>query len=311
MVAARQHWFWSCLGNGRFRCCPSRRAPVHSSSLQGSWAGPVFGGMPSQRIFCNDTLPASQVRFAAGAGFPHLGGVWASPQLLDGRGGLRSSSPLITDPQQLPASCDPAQVRYMESFEARHSNHDLALAIAGEQAGGAVPVWWHAQLHGQACSGDYLPRCWHLLCCPESGSRGDRSIPLLALPHPTDEIGITLPSLRLDSQAKYGALSRGDASVFMRFPDASYREKIWDHCAGVIILQVRSGRGALQQLCRASVGPVLRPATHTLRKRDAARCTACVGQPPTCLPPSTFVTNHAALLHLPNLSTAGGGCGHL
>lgn len=53
-----------------------------------------------------------------------------------------------------------------------------------------------------------------------------------------DEIGITLPSLRLDSQAKYGALSRGDASVFMRFPDPSYREKIWDHCAGVIILQV-------------------------------------------------------------------------
>lgn len=38
-----------------------------------------------------------------------------------------------------------------------------------------------------------------------------------------------------------GALSRGDASVFMRFPDPSYREKIWDHCAGVIILQVGAG----------------------------------------------------------------------
>ena len=36
--------------------CQSDLPPV-----QGSWAGPVFGGMPSQRIFCNDTLPASQV----------------------------------------------------------------------------------------------------------------------------------------------------------------------------------------------------------------------------------------------------------
>lgn len=100
---------------------------------QGAYGGPVFGGIPSERIHCNDSLPVSEVR-------------------------------------------------YMESFEARHSNHDLALAIAAE-------------------------------------------------------VGIERPSLRLDSQAKYGALSRGDASVFMRFPDPSYREKIWDHCAGVIILQ--------------------------------------------------------------------------
>jgi 3'(2'), 5'-bisphosphate nucleotidase/inositol polyphosphate 1-phosphatase len=49
---------------------------------------------------------------------------------------------------------------------------------------------------------------------------------------------VELPSLKLDSQAKYGALSRGDASIFMRFPDAAYREKIWDHCAGVAIIEV-------------------------------------------------------------------------
>jgi 3'(2'), 5'-bisphosphate nucleotidase/inositol polyphosphate 1-phosphatase len=104
-----------------------------ASKGQGAYAGPVLGGMPTQRIFCDDAIP-------------------------------------------------PPQARYMESFEARHSNHDLALQIAAE-------------------------------------------------------IGVELPSLRLDSQAKYGALSRGDASIFMRFPDASYREKIWDHCAGVSIIQ--------------------------------------------------------------------------
>lgn len=104
-----------------------------ASKGQGAYAGPVFGGMPTQRIHCNDSLP-------------------------------------------------PSQVRYMESFEKRHSNHGLALQIGAE-------------------------------------------------------IGVELPSLKLDSQAKYGALSRGDASIFMRFPDAAYREKIWDHCAGVAIIE--------------------------------------------------------------------------
>lgn len=54
--------------------------------------------------------------------------------------------------------------------------------------------------------------------------------------------GITAPSLRLDSQAKYGLLSRGDASVFMRFPPASYREKIWDHAAGALMVEEAGGR---------------------------------------------------------------------
>ena len=57
------------------------------------------------------------------------------------------------------------------------------------------------------------------------------------LPPAPAEIGLSLSSLRLDSQAKYGALSRGDASIFMRFPPDTYREKIWDHCAGVAILE--------------------------------------------------------------------------
>jgi 3'(2'), 5'-bisphosphate nucleotidase/inositol polyphosphate 1-phosphatase len=50
-------------------------------------------------------------------------------------------------------------------------------------------------------------------------------------------IGVVLPSLKLDSQAKYGALSRGDASIFMRFPDLAYREKIWDHVGAVVVTE--------------------------------------------------------------------------
>ncbi|GBF92606.1 SAL1 phosphatase [Raphidocelis subcapitata] len=55
-------------------------------------------------------------------------------------------------------------------------------------------------------------------------------------------MGVTLPPLRMDSQVKYGLLSRGDASIFMRFPPSSYREKIWDHCAGVVIVEEAGGK---------------------------------------------------------------------
>ncbi|GMH40691.1 hypothetical protein BSKO_08595 [Bryopsis sp. KO-2023] len=57
-----------------------------------------------------------------------------------------------------------------------------------------------------------------------------------------DKLGMTLPALRMDSQVKYGALSRGDATLFMRFPPADYREKIWDHCAGTIIVTEAGGK---------------------------------------------------------------------
>lgn len=54
-------------------------------------------------------------------------------------------------------------------------------------------------------------------------------------------VGVSRAPLRLDSQAKYGALSRGDADLFLRFPAASYREKIWDHAAGAIIVTEAGG----------------------------------------------------------------------
>eukprot|EP00775_Hariotina_reticulata_P002215 gene2215-2530_t len=56
------------------------------------------------------------------------------------------------------------------------------------------------------------------------------------------QAGVTLPPLRMDSQVKYGLLSRGDADIFMRFPPASYREKIWDHCAGFCIVEEAGGK---------------------------------------------------------------------
>lgn len=41
-------------------------------------------------------------------------------------------------------------------------------------------------------------------------------------------LGVTRPPLRLDSQAKYGCLARGEGSAYLRFPTGvGYIEKIW------------------------------------------------------------------------------------
>ncbi|MBV7330111.1 3'(2'),5'-bisphosphate nucleotidase [Chloroflexi bacterium TSY] len=57
--------------------------------------------------------------------------------------------------------------------------------------------------------------------------------------------GITQPSLRMDSQAKYGAVARGDAALYLRLPSPKYPnyvEKIWDHAAGSLVVEEAGGR---------------------------------------------------------------------
>jgi len=51
------------------------------------------------------------------------------------------------------------------------------------------------------------------------------------------------PSLRLDSQAKYALLARGDGDVYLRMPSsAEYRENLWDQAAGAIVIEEAGGR---------------------------------------------------------------------
>lgn len=57
--------------------------------------------------------------------------------------------------------------------------------------------------------------------------------------------GITQPSLRMDSQVKYGVVARGDAALYLRLPSPKapdYRENIWDHAAGALIVEEAGGR---------------------------------------------------------------------
>ncbi len=56
-------------------------------------------------------------------------------------------------------------------------------------------------------------------------------------------LGIETPPLRMDSQAKYAGLARGDASIYLRLPTRKdYEEKIWDHAAGMIVVEEAGGR---------------------------------------------------------------------
>ena len=56
-------------------------------------------------------------------------------------------------------------------------------------------------------------------------------------------LGMTAAPVRIDSQVKYAAVARGDASIYLRIPKSkTYREKIWDHAAGSVIVQEAGGR---------------------------------------------------------------------
>ena len=56
-------------------------------------------------------------------------------------------------------------------------------------------------------------------------------------------LGITAEPYRIDSQCKYAAVARADASIYLRLPTrADYEEKIWDHAAGKAVVEAAGGR---------------------------------------------------------------------
>lgn len=56
------------------------------------------------------------------------------------------------------------------------------------------------------------------------------------------KLGISKPSVRMDSQAKYGSIARGAGDLYLRLPvKKDYQEKIWDHAAGDLIVREAGG----------------------------------------------------------------------
>lgn len=72
----------------------------------------------------------------------------------------------------------------------------------------------------------------------ESGhSAHDRSAAIAS------SLGITKQPVRIDSQAKYAVVARGEADVYLRLPTKKdYREKIWDHAGGALVVEEAGGR---------------------------------------------------------------------
>ncbi|TFK38550.1 hypothetical protein BDQ12DRAFT_683822 [Crucibulum laeve] len=55
-------------------------------------------------------------------------------------------------------------------------------------------------------------------------------------------LGITRPPIRMDSQAKYCCLARGEGGAYLRMPTGvGYREKIWDHAPGQVLVEEAGG----------------------------------------------------------------------
>lgn len=57
------------------------------------------------------------------------------------------------------------------------------------------------------------------------------------------QLGIDTAPLRIDSQAKYAIVARGDAEIYFRLPrpGTDYTEKIWDHAAGSLVVEAAGG----------------------------------------------------------------------
>jgi HAL2 family 3'(2'),5'-bisphosphate nucleotidase len=56
-------------------------------------------------------------------------------------------------------------------------------------------------------------------------------------------LGIREEPVRVDSQCKYAIVAQGQAQIYLRLPTRKdYREKIWDHAAGLIVVEEAGGR---------------------------------------------------------------------
>lgn len=58
-----------------------------------------------------------------------------------------------------------------------------------------------------------------------------------------ERLGITADPVRIDSQAKYAIVAKGNAEIYLRLPrpGTDYTERIWDHAAGALVVSAAGG----------------------------------------------------------------------
>jgi HAL2 family 3'(2'),5'-bisphosphate nucleotidase len=55
------------------------------------------------------------------------------------------------------------------------------------------------------------------------------------------QMGISAEFLKLDSQAKYAVVARGEVDAYLRWSSPTYNECIWDHAAGAMVVSEAGG----------------------------------------------------------------------
>jgi HAL2 family 3'(2'),5'-bisphosphate nucleotidase len=121
-----------------------------------------------------------------------------------------------------------------EPGESGDSSGSIFFAVKGQ---GAFAVAADSSLIPVRVSGRDDPSTVRFCESVESGHSAHGDAASIA-----DRLGMTAPPLRMDSQAKYAVVARGEADIYLRLPTrADYREKIWDHAAGALIVNEAGG----------------------------------------------------------------------
>jgi 3'(2'), 5'-bisphosphate nucleotidase len=114
----------------------------------------------------------------------------------------------------------------------------LFAAVAGGPAH-ALPLWDAKDDAGRPIRVDAVAKASQARFCESvesEHSNQDESAKIASL------LGIRSEPFRIDSQCKYAAVARGDASIYLRMPTrADYQEKIWDHAAGKLVVEAAGG----------------------------------------------------------------------
>jgi 3'(2'), 5'-bisphosphate nucleotidase len=116
----------------------------------------------------------------------------------------------------------------------------LAVAVRGEGAWITSLEGDSSNLHRVNVSNTTNPAHARLLRSFESGHTNINQIDFLS-----EELGVAVEPVRMDSQAKYMLLAVGKGELYLRLlspkqPD--YREKIWDQAAGSLIVEEAGGK---------------------------------------------------------------------
>ncbi len=114
------------------------------------------------------------------------------------------------------------------------------LLVAARDAGARMACRGTDEFVAARVSAEREPARLRLVASYESShSDGDRQHSVARA------LGLQAPPLQMDSQVKYGMVAAGAAEIYVRIPHPltpDYREKIWDHAAGALIVTEAGGR---------------------------------------------------------------------